>query len=268
MRNSFVSWLTAAVIAFGFCVSGVNAANAESVMRTCATEWKQAQAAWNDRRSELASVLGAVPYAPGFARRAVLADGSSRAGPSVRLPIPMVAAVGADFHRGLKCRRSRGRPKRHEAMRKPMERRQGRGNDRRPDAGRSFCRNAARAKAPPLRPRAVSLPRRPLPQRPLLPPSQALCSRGGNSRRPRPRPHRTSARPRPCRRANTQRSSAARARCPSDTVVWVNTPTRIYHYSGTRYYGHTLKGAYMCEADARAAGYRAARNRQREAEAH
>ena len=61
---------------------------------------------------------------------------------------------------------------------------------------------------------------------------------------------------------------AARARCPSDTVVWVNTPTRIYHYSGTRYYGHTLKGGYMCEADARSAGYRPARNRQREAEAH
>ena len=60
---------------------------------------------------------------------------------------------------------------------------------------------------------------------------------------------------------------AARARCPSDTVVWVNTPTRIYHYSGTRYYGHTLKGAYMCEADARTGGYRATRNRQREAQA-
>jgi hypothetical protein len=61
---------------------------------------------------------------------------------------------------------------------------------------------------------------------------------------------------------------AARARCPSDTVVWVNTPTRIYHYSGTHYYGQTHRGAYMCEADARAAGYRAARNRQREAAAH
>ena len=57
---------------------------------------------------------------------------------------------------------------------------------------------------------------------------------------------------------------AARARCPSGAVVWVNTPTGIYHYSGTRYYGQTHRGAYMCEADARAAGYRAARNRQRE----
>ncbi len=60
----------------------------------------------------------------------------------------------------------------------------------------------------------------------------------------------------------------ARARCPSDTVVWANTPTRIYHYPGTHYYGHTRKGAYMCEADARAAGYRAARNREREVQTH
>ena len=45
MRNSFVSWLTAAAIAFGFSVAGVNAANAQSVMRACATEWKQAQTA-------------------------------------------------------------------------------------------------------------------------------------------------------------------------------------------------------------------------------
>jgi hypothetical protein len=52
---------------------------------------------------------------------------------------------------------------------------------------------------------------------------------------------------------------AARASCPSDTVVWVNTPSRVYHYSGTHYYGHTKRGAYMCEANARAAGNRAAR---------
>jgi hypothetical protein len=60
----------------------------------------------------------------------------------------------------------------------------------------------------------------------------------------------------------------ARARCPSDIVVWVNTPSRIYHYSGTRYFGHTRRGAYMCEADARAAGYRATRSRERDADSH
>ncbi len=52
----------------------------------------------------------------------------------------------------------------------------------------------------------------------------------------------------------------ARARCPNDKVVWVNTASKIYHYQGTRYYAHTKQGAYMCEADARAAGDRAARS--------
>ena len=52
----------------------------------------------------------------------------------------------------------------------------------------------------------------------------------------------------------------AHARCPSDTVVWVNNNSRVYHFPRTRYYGHTKQGAYMCEADAKAAGDRAAEN--------
>ena len=52
----------------------------------------------------------------------------------------------------------------------------------------------------------------------------------------------------------------ARYRCPTDKVVWVNTNSRIYHYQGTHNYGHTKEGAYMCEADAKAAGDRAARS--------
>jgi hypothetical protein len=51
----------------------------------------------------------------------------------------------------------------------------------------------------------------------------------------------------------------ARYRCPTDKVVWVNTKSHTYHYQGTHNYGHTKAGAYMCEADARAAGDRAAR---------
>jgi hypothetical protein len=53
----------------------------------------------------------------------------------------------------------------------------------------------------------------------------------------------------------------AKARCPSDTVVWVNTKSHIYHYAGTRSYGTTKQGAYMCEADAAAAGDRASKSR-------
>jgi hypothetical protein len=54
----------------------------------------------------------------------------------------------------------------------------------------------------------------------------------------------------------------AHARCPTDTVVWVNTRSRVYHFAGTHNYGHTKEGAYMCEADARVAGDRAAMNEQ------
>jgi len=53
----------------------------------------------------------------------------------------------------------------------------------------------------------------------------------------------------------------AKARCPSDTVVWVNTKSHIYHTAGTRSYGTTKQGAYMCEADASAAGDRASKSR-------
>ena len=52
----------------------------------------------------------------------------------------------------------------------------------------------------------------------------------------------------------------AKAKCPSDTVVWVNTRSGIYHFAGTHNYGHTKQGTYMCEADAKAAGDRAAEN--------
>ncbi len=53
----------------------------------------------------------------------------------------------------------------------------------------------------------------------------------------------------------------AKTRCPSDTVVWVNTKSHVYHYAGTRGYGTTKQGAYMCEADATAAGDRASKSR-------
>jgi len=52
----------------------------------------------------------------------------------------------------------------------------------------------------------------------------------------------------------------AKARCPSDTVVWVNLTSKIYHFSGTKSYGNTKHGAYMCERDTTAAGMRAAKN--------
>ena len=52
----------------------------------------------------------------------------------------------------------------------------------------------------------------------------------------------------------------AEAHCPTDTVVWVNLTSKIYHFSGTRSYGNTKNGEYMCESDTAAAGMRPAKN--------
>jgi hypothetical protein len=43
-------------------------------------------------------------------------------------------------------------------------------------------------------------------------------------------------------------------------VVWVNDKSHVYHFPGTRDYGNTKHGEYMCEADAQSAGNRAAKN--------
>ena len=67
------------------------------------------------------------------------------------------------------------------------------------------------------------------------------------------------------RRGAGQFSSEAEAkgRCPGATVVWVNTKgkSHTYHYAGSRWYGTTKQGAYMCEADAGAAGYHASKSK-------
>jgi hypothetical protein len=57
-----------------------------------------------------------------------------------------------------------------------------------------------------------------------------------------------------------QSEAQAKARCSSGTVVWVNTKSRVYHFAGTHNYGTTKSGAYMCESDTAAAGFRAAKN--------
>jgi hypothetical protein len=44
--------------------------------------------------------------------------------------------------------------------------------------------------------------------------------------------------------------------CPNDTVVWAGTgKNKSFHTSDSKYYGKTKHGAYVCKADAVAAGY-------------
>jgi hypothetical protein len=52
----------------------------------------------------------------------------------------------------------------------------------------------------------------------------------------------------------------AKAHCLGDTVVWANLSSKVYHFAGGKTYGNTKRGAYMCEREAVAAQFRAAKN--------
>lgn len=54
----------------------------------------------------------------------------------------------------------------------------------------------------------------------------------------------------------------AQHHCPSDSVVWVNLPSGIYHFKGQRWYANTKHGAFVCRKDADQGGYRATMNGQ------
>ncbi len=109
---------------------------------------------------------------------------------------------------------------------------------------------AAAPAAAPMAPAAAPAPMAPAPA-----PMQTAQPKPA----PAPAPTRPMAKPTGAGQFSTE--SEAKSRCPSDTVVWLNTKSHIYHYAGTRSYGTTKQGAYMCEADAAAAGDRASKSR-------
>ncbi|HEV2677975.1 MAG TPA: hypothetical protein VGV37_25815 [Aliidongia sp.] len=49
---------------------------------------------------------------------------------------------------------------------------------------------------------------------------------------------------------------AAEEHCPGEVVVWVDLGTRVYYYRGQDNYGATKTGAYACQRDVKAAGFR------------
>ncbi len=83
---------------------------------------------------------------------------------------------------------------------------------------------------------------------------------------PAPAPAAAKPAPKPAKPAATATGAGeftseaeAKGHCPTDTIVWVNTKSHKFHYAGHRSYGATKQGAYMCEADATAAGNAAAK---------
>lgn len=59
-----------------------------------------------------------------------------------------------------------------------------------------------------------------------------------------------------------QSERAAQQHCPTDTVVWLNIPTGVFHFKGQRWYGNTKSGAFVCQKEAQKDGDRGTRNGQ------
>ena len=113
------------------------------------------------------------------------------------------------------------------------------------------CRSGSAATTPAATPTAA----KPAPTTVAPAPKATSTSPTAPAVKPAPRAVTTTA------GANEFSSEAqAKSRCPTDTVVWANLKSKIYHFAGHKDYGNTKEGAYMCEKDAAGQGIRAAKN--------
>ena len=60
--------------------------------------------------------------------------------------------------------------------------------------------------------------------------------------------------PKPTATPSTAKGATAPRGGPGQ--VWVNTPTKVYHCPGTRWYGKTKQGELMSEGEAKAKGFK------------
>ncbi len=129
--------------------------------------------------------------------------------------------------------------------------------------GQAAAAPAASA-APPAQPAPATPPKQAAaPQAtpaPTTPPATTTAKTQETTTPPRGRRAREAATPTAGQYAT---EAEAKSHCPDDTVVWANTRSKVYHFAGSRTYGKTKAGAYMCERDTVAAGIRSARNEKR-----
>jgi len=236
MRNLFAGFGCAALFGLGLIALG-SPVNAESVMKMCGEQWQAAKAAGTMNGETWPQFLAQC--------RAQQKAGAATAAPTVApapaAPAPTVGQApsvsgkttsqcDAEYAANKAAIKASGQTKRAfvAACR----------------AGNETIPQGTAAAPPKSAPAPTAAPS------PAPSPASA----------PAPAPSTYSSSPTPMGAGEFASEAQARSRCPSDTVVWINTKSHVYHFAGTHNYGHTKEGAYMCEADAKAAGDRAAMN--------
>jgi hypothetical protein len=238
---------TRLAVAVAVLVGMAGAANATTVMKQCGDQWQAAKAngvangqTWpqflKQCRAQLASTEGAsAPSQASFAPAAPAA-------PTQSAPTGYAnttAQCDADYAANKAAIRASGQTKREfvAACR----------------AGNEVIPQGAASAPAPAQPGSLFPWQQPASPAPASAPTPATYA-------PAPAPANYGSAAAPTGAGEFASEQEARYRCPSGTVVWVNTKSRVYHFAGTENYGHTKRGAYMCEADAQAAGARAAMN--------
>lgn len=220
MRRS-LRFGSAALIALGIAIASTGVANAESVMKECGADWQAAKTAGTTNGQTWQEFLKACRVQHQGGAQAP----ATQAAPAAPTPAPAPTATAGKSAKECNA---------EYAANKAAIRSSG---QRKADFV-AACRSGTET----------------------IPQGAAAAPTPASAPTPAPAPMAPASNSTPTGAGQFASEQQAKYRCPSDTVVWLNTNSGVYHFQGTHNYGHTKEGAYMCEADAKAAGDRAANN--------